>query len=59
MNDFAKALKGYISKRGWTIKHVSRKTKVPETTLYAWTCGSRIPPEYIQDLLFYRMDGLK
>lgn len=59
MNDFAKALKHYIKKKGWTIKHVAHKTGAPEYTLYAWTSGNRIPAVYIQEWLFKIMDGME
>ena len=59
MDSFSKRLKDYISERGWKIKSVSKKTGIPEATIYAWTGGSRVPPDYIQDLIFYRLDGMR
>lgn len=56
---FSKGLKAYIDRKGWTIKHVARKTGAPEHTLYAWTSGSRIPAGYIQEWLFKVMDGIE
>ena len=55
---FSRGLKNYIGRKGWTIKHVAHKTGVPAATLYAWTSGNRVPPEYIQELLFFRMDRI-
>jgi predicted transcriptional regulator len=58
-DSFKEALLYYINNRGWTIRHVARKTKVPESTLYSWTCGKRIPPVWQQELLFFRMDHME
>lgn len=58
METFADTLKDFIKGKGWTIEFISRKLKIPESTVYAWTCGNRIPPKYIQDLLFYKLRGL-
>ena len=59
MKKFSEELKKYIKERGWSIKFLSSKTKVPAITIYSWTSGHRIPPKYVQELFFKRMDDIR
>lgn len=58
MNDFSLKLKSYIKKRGWELKVLSTELGISLNTLYSWVSGKRIPPKYVQDLLFYRLDRI-
>jgi len=58
LTDFSEKLTEYIGNRGWSREYVIKNTGIPENTLYSWETGRRVPPGYVQDLLFFRLNTL-
>jgi len=56
MDDFGKKLREYREQRGWDRKRVAMYTNVPPSTLKAWELGDRIPTDYLQELLFFKLN---
>lgn len=56
MGDFSKKLLDYRNKRGWSRQFVSDQTEISIETLKSWEKGTRVPPEWAQGLLFFRLD---
>ena len=55
---FGDKLKGYYKSRGWNRRYVHDNCHIPLNTLWAWEESRRIPPAYVQELVFYRLDRL-
>ncbi len=58
MENFGATLRAYREHRGWTKKFISTQTKIPVSSLGAWEKGSRVPPEWSQDMLFKTLDQI-
>lgn len=54
---FAEKLIEYRKSRGWkNIAPIHEYTGIPKENLWAWEASRRVPPVYLQNLLFFKLD---
>ncbi len=53
--DFSIKLKSFRKSKGWTMKFISKKTKVPYETWKNWEGDRNTPPVYVQELLMEKL----
>ncbi|MCP4392734.1 MAG: helix-turn-helix transcriptional regulator [Alphaproteobacteria bacterium] len=58
LKDFKDRLKEYRISRGWSKKYIADQLGMSTDALLSWENGTRTPPVWVQELMFYKMKDL-